>query len=53
VAPPLLPLTVGRHRITIGKKKHDSEASDSGTKKVERTHRMPLPVDEARLMHRN
>jgi hypothetical protein len=34
-------------------KKNNFEASGSGTKKMERPHRMPLPVSVARLMHAN
>jgi hypothetical protein len=37
----------------MGKKKDDSEASGSGTKKAERTNRVPLPVEVARLMHQS
>jgi hypothetical protein len=37
----------------MGKKKHDSEASGSGTKKAERTNRVSLIVEVARLMHTN
>jgi hypothetical protein len=33
-----------RHHITMGKKTHNSEASGSGTKKVERAHRVSLHV---------
>jgi hypothetical protein len=37
----------------MGKKKHDSEASDSGVKKEDQLNRVPLPVDMARLIYRN
>jgi hypothetical protein len=37
----------------MGKKKNDFEASDNGTKKVERPHMVLLPVSVARLMHAN
>jgi hypothetical protein len=37
----------------MGKKKHDSQASDSDTKKTEQTNRVPLPVDVVRLMHQS
>jgi hypothetical protein len=37
----------------MGKKKNDFEASGSGSKKLERPHRVPLPVHVARLMHAN
>jgi hypothetical protein len=37
----------------MGKKKHDFNASGNGTKKAEQTKRMPLPIEVARLMHKN
>jgi hypothetical protein len=37
----------------MGKKKNDFEASDSGTKKAEWPHRVPLPINVAQLMHAN
>jgi hypothetical protein len=37
----------------MGKKKNDFEVSGSDTKKVERPHRVPLPVSVGRLMHAN
>jgi hypothetical protein len=46
-------LTTARRRITTGKKKHDSEASDSGAKKDARPNRVPHPVDMARVLHAN
>jgi hypothetical protein len=53
LSPPLPPLTATRQHITMGKKKHDPEASSSSTKKAERTKRVPLPIEVARLMHKN
>nr|XP_051205654.1 actin cytoskeleton-regulatory complex protein pan-1-like [Lolium perenne] len=37
----------------MGKKKNNFEASGSGTKKEERSNRVPLPVSVGRLMHMN
>jgi hypothetical protein len=51
--PPLRPLTVASHRITMGKKKNDFEPSDNGTKKAERTHRVPLTINVVWLMYTN
>jgi hypothetical protein len=44
-------LTTERRHITMGKKKHDSEVSNIGTKKDTRLNRVPLPVEMAQVLH--
>jgi hypothetical protein len=46
-------LTTARRCITMGKKKRDSEAFGSGTKKDTRPNMAPLPFYMVRVLHAN